>query len=233
MALALFVAWPAEDGAGRALRRALGHALAALPGGLERRLVSVLIDAGRRAAGRRRACVAGGRRRGSSRSRRASRPASRSIRGRSRRHSSRTGAPPASTVSSCVPARWTRRPGPRWRRLRPVSPMCARSRLRAPAPNARGLEGRARSRAAAGRRPHLARGACRGAGRPLRSRRGALPARDRSSRRRRPAALRDRPLRAPGPRVAPAAARRHRRRLSRHRAGCGRAGHGQMGCATR
>ncbi len=45
MALALFVAWPAEDGAGRALRRALGHALAALPGGLERRLVSVLIDA--------------------------------------------------------------------------------------------------------------------------------------------------------------------------------------------
>ena len=30
----LFVAWPAEDGAGRALRRALAHALAALPGGL-------------------------------------------------------------------------------------------------------------------------------------------------------------------------------------------------------
>jgi oxygen-independent coproporphyrinogen-3 oxidase len=45
MALSLFVAWPAGDGAGRALRRALGHALAALPGGLERRLVSVLIDA--------------------------------------------------------------------------------------------------------------------------------------------------------------------------------------------
>ena len=48
MALALFVAWPAEDGAGRALRRALGHALAGLPGGLAgRSLASVLIDAAR------------------------------------------------------------------------------------------------------------------------------------------------------------------------------------------
>jgi len=46
MALALFVAWPAGDGAGPALRRALGHALAGLPGGLAgRRLVSILIDA--------------------------------------------------------------------------------------------------------------------------------------------------------------------------------------------
>jgi len=46
LALAVFVAWPAGDGAGRALRRALGHALAALPGGAGgRRLVSVLIDA--------------------------------------------------------------------------------------------------------------------------------------------------------------------------------------------
>ena len=46
MALALFVAWPAEEGAGGALRRALGHALATLPGGPGgRRLVSVLIDA--------------------------------------------------------------------------------------------------------------------------------------------------------------------------------------------
>jgi len=46
LALALFVAWPAGDGDGRALRRALDHALATLPGGLAgRRLVSVLIDA--------------------------------------------------------------------------------------------------------------------------------------------------------------------------------------------
>ncbi|MGH6918423.1 MAG: hypothetical protein ACREJ0_12065, partial [Geminicoccaceae bacterium] len=45
MTLALFVAWPAEDPAGRALRLALDRALAALPGGLSgRRLVSVLID---------------------------------------------------------------------------------------------------------------------------------------------------------------------------------------------
>jgi len=44
--LALFVAWPAEDVAGRTLRLALDHALAALPGGVAgRRLVSVLIDA--------------------------------------------------------------------------------------------------------------------------------------------------------------------------------------------
>ena len=105
---------------------------------------------------------------------------------------------------------------------RSISPSRARAR---PC----GLAGRARSRAAAGRRAHLARGACRGAGRPLRSRRGALPARDRSSRRRRPAALRDRPLRAPGPRVAPAAARRHRRRLSGHRARVRSAGHGRWG----
>jgi oxygen-independent coproporphyrinogen-3 oxidase len=43
--LALFVAWPAEDPAGRALRLALAHALDALPGGLSGRpLVSVLID---------------------------------------------------------------------------------------------------------------------------------------------------------------------------------------------
>jgi coproporphyrinogen III oxidase-like Fe-S oxidoreductase len=40
------VAWPAEDPAGRALRLALDHALAALPGVAgRRRLVSVLIDA--------------------------------------------------------------------------------------------------------------------------------------------------------------------------------------------
>jgi oxygen-independent coproporphyrinogen-3 oxidase len=46
LALALFVAWPAGDGSGRALRRAIGHAFAALPGGVTgRRLVSVLIDA--------------------------------------------------------------------------------------------------------------------------------------------------------------------------------------------
>jgi coproporphyrinogen III oxidase-like Fe-S oxidoreductase len=46
LALALFVAWPAEDLAGRALRLALDHALAALPDGVAgRRLVSVLIDA--------------------------------------------------------------------------------------------------------------------------------------------------------------------------------------------
>jgi coproporphyrinogen III oxidase-like Fe-S oxidoreductase len=43
--LALFVAWPAEDRAARALRLALDHALAALPGIAGRRLVSVLIDA--------------------------------------------------------------------------------------------------------------------------------------------------------------------------------------------
>jgi oxygen-independent coproporphyrinogen-3 oxidase len=44
--LALFAAWPAEDLAGRTLRLALDHALAALPGGVAgRRLVSVLIDA--------------------------------------------------------------------------------------------------------------------------------------------------------------------------------------------
>jgi coproporphyrinogen III oxidase-like Fe-S oxidoreductase len=46
LALALFVAWPAGEGAGRALRRALDHALATLPGGIaRRRLVSLLIDA--------------------------------------------------------------------------------------------------------------------------------------------------------------------------------------------
>jgi coproporphyrinogen III oxidase-like Fe-S oxidoreductase len=46
LALALFVAWPAGDPAGRALRRALDHAFATLPGGRAgRRLVSVLIDA--------------------------------------------------------------------------------------------------------------------------------------------------------------------------------------------
>jgi coproporphyrinogen III oxidase-like Fe-S oxidoreductase len=46
LALALFVAWPADDLASRALRLALDHALAALPGGVAgRRLVSVLIDA--------------------------------------------------------------------------------------------------------------------------------------------------------------------------------------------
>jgi coproporphyrinogen III oxidase-like Fe-S oxidoreductase len=43
VALALFVAWPAEDRDGRALHLALEHALAALPAG--RALVSVLIDA--------------------------------------------------------------------------------------------------------------------------------------------------------------------------------------------
>lgn len=44
--LALFVAWPAEDATARGLRRALAHALAALPGGVaSRRLASVLIDA--------------------------------------------------------------------------------------------------------------------------------------------------------------------------------------------
>jgi coproporphyrinogen III oxidase-like Fe-S oxidoreductase len=50
LALALFVAWPAGDmvgdRAGPALRRALDHALATLPGGVaRRRLVSLLIDA--------------------------------------------------------------------------------------------------------------------------------------------------------------------------------------------
>jgi coproporphyrinogen III oxidase-like Fe-S oxidoreductase len=45
LALALFVAWPAEDRDARALRLALDHALAALPGVAGRRLVSVLIDA--------------------------------------------------------------------------------------------------------------------------------------------------------------------------------------------
>jgi coproporphyrinogen III oxidase-like Fe-S oxidoreductase len=45
-ALALFVAWPAEDPAGAALRRALDHALAMLPGGIAgRSLVCLLIDA--------------------------------------------------------------------------------------------------------------------------------------------------------------------------------------------
>jgi coproporphyrinogen III oxidase-like Fe-S oxidoreductase len=46
LALALFVAWPAEDRDARALRLALAHALTALPGGVGgRRLVSVLIEA--------------------------------------------------------------------------------------------------------------------------------------------------------------------------------------------
>jgi coproporphyrinogen III oxidase-like Fe-S oxidoreductase len=46
LALALFVAWPAGSGAGRALRRAIAHALAALPVGVAGcSLVSVLIDA--------------------------------------------------------------------------------------------------------------------------------------------------------------------------------------------
>jgi coproporphyrinogen III oxidase-like Fe-S oxidoreductase len=46
LALALFVAWPAEDRTGRALRLALDHALPALVGGVAGgRLVSVLIDA--------------------------------------------------------------------------------------------------------------------------------------------------------------------------------------------
>jgi oxygen-independent coproporphyrinogen-3 oxidase len=46
LALALFVAWPADEGAGPALHRALQHALATLPCGIaRRRLVSLLIDA--------------------------------------------------------------------------------------------------------------------------------------------------------------------------------------------
>ena len=42
--ISLFVAWPAEDPDGRALRRALDHAIDALPNIAGRRLVSVLID---------------------------------------------------------------------------------------------------------------------------------------------------------------------------------------------